>query len=115
MKTYARFRCYWEPSPEGGRHDTIDEFVETRLPRYERWRQGTAGFPLVDAGMRELSETGWMHHRARMVTASFLVKHLHLDCRHRLPEWETDTYPEPVLDLAAGSADARERFRAASR
>ena len=48
---------------------------------FERWRTGTTGFPLVDAGMRELAATGWMHNRARMVTASFLVKHLHLDWR----------------------------------
>ena len=49
--------------------------------RFERWRDGTTGFPLVDAGMRELAATGWMHNRARMVAASFLVKHLHLDWR----------------------------------
>ncbi len=49
--------------------------------RFDRWRDGTTGFPLVDAGMRELAATGWMHNRARMVTASFLVKHLHIDWR----------------------------------
>jgi deoxyribodipyrimidine photo-lyase len=49
--------------------------------RFERWRVGETGFPLVDAGMRELAATGWMHNRARMVTASFLVKHLHIDWR----------------------------------
>ncbi len=41
-----------------------------------RWKEGTTGYPLVDAGMRELNETGFMHNRVRMVTASFLVKHL---------------------------------------
>jgi deoxyribodipyrimidine photo-lyase len=40
------------------------------------WRQGRTGYPLVDAGMRELRQTGWMHNRVRMVVASFLVKHL---------------------------------------
>jgi len=40
------------------------------------WQQGRTGYPLVDAGMRELWHTGWMHNRVRMVTASFLVKHL---------------------------------------
>ena len=49
--------------------------------RFERWKSGETGFPLVDAGMRELAATGWMHNRARMVTASFLVKHLHVDWR----------------------------------
>jgi deoxyribodipyrimidine photo-lyase len=43
---------------------------------FARWAEGVTGFPLVDAGMRELNETGFMHNRARMVAASFLVKHL---------------------------------------
>lgn len=42
----------------------------------QQWRQARTGYPLVDAGMRELWETGWMHNRIRMITASFLVKHL---------------------------------------
>lgn len=45
----------------------------------ERWCNGTTGYPLVDAGMRELNQTGLMHNRVRMVTASFLVKHLLID------------------------------------
>lgn len=45
------------------------------------WQQGKTGYPLVDAGMRELWQTGWMHNRVRMVAASFLVKHLLLDWR----------------------------------
>ncbi|RYY94581.1 MAG: hypothetical protein EOO11_17580 [Chitinophagaceae bacterium] len=47
----------------------------------ERWRTGTTGYPLVDAGMRELQATGFMHNRVRMLTASFLVKHLLIDWR----------------------------------
>jgi deoxyribodipyrimidine photo-lyase len=43
----------------------------------QAWRDGRTGVPLVDAGMRQLLATGWMHNRVRMVTASFLVKHLH--------------------------------------
>ncbi|MDQ2673747.1 MAG: deoxyribodipyrimidine photo-lyase, partial [Chloroflexota bacterium] len=43
------------------------------------WREGRTGYPLVDAGMRQLMATGWMHNRARLVTASFLVKHLGVD------------------------------------
>ncbi|MNK07854.1 Deoxyribodipyrimidine photo-lyase [compost metagenome] len=43
---------------------------------FERWSQGMTGYPLVDAGMRELNATGYMHNRVRMVTASFLCKHL---------------------------------------
>ncbi len=43
---------------------------------FERWSQGETGYPLVDAGMRELNSTGYMHNRVRMITASFLTKHL---------------------------------------
>ena len=45
------------------------------------WRTGTTGYPIVDAGMRELWHTGWMHNRVRMVVASFLAKHLLVDWR----------------------------------
>lgn len=48
---------------------------------FERWKSGETGYPLVDAGMRELNQTGFMHNRARMVTASFLTKHLLIDWR----------------------------------
>jgi deoxyribodipyrimidine photo-lyase len=47
----------------------------------ERWQRGETGFPFVDAGMRQLNATGWMHNRLRMVTAQFLAKHLFLDWR----------------------------------
>lgn len=47
-----------------------------RSPEFSAWKQGRTGYPLIDAGMRELWETGWMHNRVRMVVASFLVKHL---------------------------------------
>jgi deoxyribodipyrimidine photo-lyase len=46
--------------------------------RFDRWTSGTTGFGIVDAGMRELAATGWMHNRTRMIVASFLVKDLHL-------------------------------------
>src|SRR3989338_2689224 len=49
--------------------------------RFQAWCEGRTGFPLVDAGMRELLQTGFMHNRARMVAASFLVKDLHTDWR----------------------------------
>jgi len=48
---------------------------------FERWCRGRTGFPLVDAGMRQLASSGWMHNRVRMVVASFLTKDLHLDWR----------------------------------
>ena len=46
------------------------------------WQEGRTGYPVVDAGMRQLVAEGWMHNRARMVTASFLTKHLYIDWRH---------------------------------
>jgi len=51
------------------------------MESFERWKNGTTGFPIVDAGMRELEATGFMHNRVRMITASFLVKHLLIDWR----------------------------------
>lgn len=48
---------------------------------FEKWCGGKTGFPIVDAGMRELNETGFMHNRLRMIVASFLVKDLHIDWR----------------------------------
>ncbi len=48
---------------------------------YAAWKAGMTGYPLVDAGMRQLLAEGWMHNRARLVTASFLVKHLGIDWR----------------------------------
>lgn len=49
--------------------------------KFQRWCQGETGFPIVDAGMRQLNETGFMHNRVRMITASFLIKDLHIDWR----------------------------------
>lgn len=46
---------------------------------FQAWCQGNTGFPIVDAGMRELNQTGYMHNRVRMITASFLTKDLHID------------------------------------
>ncbi len=45
---------------------------------FSAWQTGNTGYPIVDAGMRQLATTGWMHNRVRMITASFLVKDLHL-------------------------------------
>ncbi len=49
---------------------------ERNAAALERWQRGMTGYPMVDAGMRELYATGWMHNRVRMIVASFLVKHL---------------------------------------
>ncbi len=66
-----------QPSMEHLRIDRDDAAIE----RFQTWARGETGYPLVDAGMRQLLSEGWMHNRVRMVAASFLVKHLHLDWR----------------------------------
>lgn len=66
---------YYEPRFKAMRYDTG---AKARA-KLERWQTGTTGFPMVDAGMRQLLTTGWMHNRVRMIVASFLVKDLHLE------------------------------------
>ena len=59
--------------------DAIDVDNGPRAQRlFDAWKDGRTGFPIVDAGMRQLRETGFMPNRVRMITASFLVKDLHL-------------------------------------
>jgi deoxyribodipyrimidine photo-lyase len=88
--------------------------VESRsfLPQYEnlawennpqwfkKWKEGMTGFPIIDAGMRELNETGWMHNRVRMIVASFLTKDLLIDWR-----WGESYFMKMLLDgdLAANN------------
>ncbi|MBT5469488.1 MAG: deoxyribodipyrimidine photo-lyase [Nitrospina sp.] len=67
----------------------------------EKWQKGITGFPLVDAGMRQLWQTGWMHNRVRMVVASFLTKNLLIDWRIG-QEWFWDCLVD--ADLASNSA-----------
>ena len=66
---------YYEPRFKAMRYDTGAK-AKAKL---ERWQSGTTGFPMVDAGMRQLQSTGWMHNRVRMIVASFLVKDLHIE------------------------------------
>ncbi|ASS50979.1 MAG: deoxyribodipyrimidine photolyase [Candidatus Fluviicola riflensis] len=65
---------------------------------FRLWCEGKTGYPLVDAGMRELNTTGHMHNRVRMVTASFLTKHLLLDWR-----WGERYFAEKLLDFELAS------------
>ena len=61
---------------------------------FKRWCSGTTGYPMVDAGMRELNETGYMHNRVRMVVASFLCKHLLINW-----QWGEAYFAEKLLDF----------------
>lgn len=65
---------------------------------FKRWCEGTTGYPLVDAGMRQLNATGFMHNRLRMITASFLCKHLLIDWR-----WGEAYFAEKLLDYDMAS------------
>lgn len=67
----------------------------------EAWTTGQTGYPFVDAGMRQLWATGWMHNRVRMVVASFLIKHLMIDWRDG-EDWFWDTLLE--ADIASNAA-----------
>ena len=101
---------------------------------FDSWKQGRTGYPLVDAGMRQLAHEGWMHNRARLVTGSFLTKHLYIDWRagaqhffdylldgdvaNNCMNWQwvagtgTDTRPHRVLNpvLQAEKYDADRRY-----
>jgi deoxyribodipyrimidine photo-lyase len=75
--------------------DVADPVVAADL---KAWQQGRTGYPIVDAGMRQLWATGWMHNRVRMITASFLIKHLLIDWREG-EKWFWDT----LVDADYGS------------
>lgn len=67
---------------KGAFHQKYDTLQWTNdKEKFELWANGLTGFPIVDAGMRQLNTTGWMHNRVRMIVASFLVKDLHIDWR----------------------------------
>ena len=142
---------------------------ENNEEHFGAWCEGKTGYPLVDAGMRELNETGYMHNRVRMLVASFLTKHLLIDWRWGetyfaqklldydqasnvggwqwaagcgvdaapyfrifnpelqlkkfdpdykyikkwVPEWNTQKYPEPIVDHKAARERALERYKKA--
>lgn len=65
---------------------------------FKRWCEGQTGYPIVDAGMRELNQTGWMHNRVRMITAGFLCKNLLIDWR-----WGEQYFADKLLDFELAS------------
>jgi deoxyribodipyrimidine photo-lyase len=65
---------------------------------FRAWCEGKTGYPIVDAGMRELNETGFIHNRARMIVASFLTKHLLIDWR-----WGEAYFAKKLLDYDLAS------------
>ena len=93
-------------------------WAEADAALLERWQRGRTGVPLVDAGMRELWHTGWMHNRTRMIAASFLAKNLRLHWLHGA-RWFWDTLVDADLAnntlgwqwVAGSGADAAPYFR----
>ncbi|HWJ72159.1 MAG TPA: deoxyribodipyrimidine photo-lyase [Kaistia sp.] len=84
----------------------------------EAWQRGRTGFPIVDAGMRQLWQTGWMHNRVRMITASFLIKNLLIDWRigeawfwDTLVDADAASNPAGWQWVAGSGADAAPYFR----
>ena len=84
----------------------------------EAWKRGETGYPIVDAGMRELNRTGYMHNRVRMIVASFLIKHLLIDWREgEVYFWDTLLDADPANNTASWQwvagcgADAAPYFR----
>lgn len=110
---------HWPHIAERNWRESFDAFPWRRDNKaLAAWKAGRTGYPLVDAGMRELWATGWMHNRARMVCASFLVKHLLLDWREG-EAWFWDTLVDADLAnnaaswqwVAGSGADAAPYFR----
>jgi deoxyribodipyrimidine photo-lyase len=84
-------------------NDRFDAFPwEAAGKNFTLWTRGQTGYPIVDAGMRQLWKHGWMHNRVRMITASFLIKHLMIDWR-RGEEWFRDTLVD--ADAASNAAN----------
>jgi len=82
---------------------------ENNLGHFQAWCEGMTGYPLVDAGMRELNQTGFMHNRVRMVTASFLCKHLLVDWR-----WGETYFASKLIDYELASNNGSWQWAAGS-
>ena len=119
-REFSYYLLYHYPDmPEQCLQNKFDSFPWRDAPEdLEAWKQGQTGYPIVDAGMRELARTGFMHNRARMIAASFLTKHLLIDWREGEKWfWECLADADPANNVAgwqwtAGcGADAAPYFR----
>jgi deoxyribodipyrimidine photo-lyase len=99
------------PHAMSGAFKPIYDRIEWRNDQkeFEAWCAGKTGYPIVDAGMRELNETGFMHNRVRMVVASFLCKHLLIDWR-----WGEAYFAEKLLDFELASNNGGWQWAAGS-
>jgi len=102
-REFARHVLWWAPQSSGRSLDSRFEDAAIwggEADHLLRWQRGETGVPLIDAGMRQLWETGWMHNRVRMVTASFLTKNLGIHWIQGA-RWFWDTLVD--ADLASNS------------
>ncbi|MCM0617523.1 DNA photolyase family protein [Paenarthrobacter sp. TYUT067] len=113
---FDRFPWAWPGSAKNGSNKHPGH--ESAPEEFRAWQQGRTGFPMVDAGQRQLWHTGWMHNRVRMVAASFLVKNLGI--HWQLGEqwfWDTLVDADPASNpanwqwVAGSGADASPFFR----
>jgi deoxyribodipyrimidine photo-lyase len=119
-REYAHHLLYYFPAlPESNWRSNFDAYPwRINASDLNAWQRGRTGYPFVDAGMRELWQTGWMHNRVRMIAASFLVKHLRIDWRQG-EVWFWDTLLDADLAnnaagwqwVAGSGADASPYFR----
>jgi deoxyribodipyrimidine photo-lyase len=93
---------HFKDLPKANFNDRFDHFPwASNADALRRWTKGQTGYPIVDAGMRQLWNTGWMHNRVRMICASFLTKHLLIDWR-KGEDWFWDTLVD--ADQASNAA-----------
>jgi deoxyribodipyrimidine photo-lyase len=99
-RDFYQMIIYWFPhSAKNSFKTQYDRIVwERNEVHFKAWCEGKTGYPIVDAGMRELNATGFMHNRVRMIVASFLTKHLLLDWR-----WGEGYFAEKLLDFELAS------------
>ena len=121
-REFAYHLLYYFPNtPESPLREDFSHFPWAADPEgtlLKKWQKGQTGYPIVDAGMRDLWKTGWMPNRVRMITASFLVKHLRLSWQSGA-DWFWDTLVDADLAnntlgwqwVAGCGADASPFFR----
>jgi deoxyribodipyrimidine photo-lyase len=119
-REFAHHLLYHFPTlPERNWKPAFDAYPwQTNAKHLAAWQRGQTGYPIVDAGLRELWATGYMHNRVRMVVASFLIKHLRIDWRQG-EAWFWDTLVDADLAnnaaswqwVAGSGADAAPYFR----
>jgi deoxyribodipyrimidine photo-lyase len=91
---FTSIAFYFPKVFKGAFHDNFDRIRwGYKNENFKRWCDGKTGFPIVDAGMREMNQTGFMHNRVRMIVASFLVKDLHIDWR-----WGEKYFAQTLID-----------------